>query len=106
MMHPHPVKPGAANKIFLVGTNALSAKTVRYLVKLNRSGGQSCYVYDLQSRARVRDIDGPSGAIAWNDFFERVGHPIPYTPIPYTEDSEWADYGLQQAAVMHAEVER
>jgi hypothetical protein len=106
LKHPRPVNHGAANKVFLVGTNALSGTRVRYLVKSFRSGGESCYVYDLQAGTRVRDIDGAGGAIAWNNFFERIGHPIPYTPIAYDRGEDWVNYGLQQAALMHAEVER
>ena len=105
MQHPQPVNHDAANKVFLVGSNAISDRRVRFLAKLNRSGGQSCYIYDLQSGARVLDIDNAGGANAWNDFFENIGHPVPYAAIPYTDDSSWVDYGRQQVAVMRAELE-
>lgn len=105
-VHPEPINVEAANKVFLVGTDAASNAKVRYLVKELRVQGESCYIYDLVSRKRIRDFTANSGSIRWNNFFETVGHRIPYSAIPYENDEEWVKHGLQHVPRINVELEK
>ena len=69
LVHPDHINLNATNKVFLVGTNAASCDKVRYLVRANRQGGESCFVYDLRTVKRIRDLHNEQASVAWNDFF-------------------------------------
>jgi hypothetical protein len=106
LIHPDHIDPNLRNKVFLVRTNAASRDKVRYVVRENRTRNESCFVYDLRTGQLVKEFHHQEGSIAWNNFFEKVGHPIPFdATIRYTDDDGWVQHGLRHLALIKAKLE-
>jgi hypothetical protein len=59
-------------------------------------------IFDVVINTQVAEAQFPR----WNDFFETVGHRIPYSAIPYANNEEWVNHRLQHVPRISVELEK